>query len=151
MRRTIRAFSLLLVAASSGIIAVGCGGLTDIAGLERLFPPGTFGSGANSPFVGQWTLTSITVNGVSVNCPGSTTQNGTNYSCDAIVRSFIANGTFNDTAPSQDIGSGTWSVTGSDLTLTKGGVITSGTVGFTADLSKFVVTVGAENMNWTKH
>jgi hypothetical protein len=150
MRRILHGISLALVLTSSAIIALGCGGLTDIAGLERLFPPGTFGSGANSPFVGQFMLTSISASGVSANCPGTVTQGGTNYTCEAIVRSFIANGTFNDTAPADQVGSGTWSVTGSNLTVTKNGVVTTGNVGFTADLSKYVFTLGIENMTWTK-
>lgn len=150
MRRLLTGFTLALVAISTLIVAVGCGGLTDIAGLERLFPPGTFGSGANSPFVGQFKLTSITVNGASANCPGSITDSGTNYTCEAIVRNFIADGTFNDTAPADQIGSGTWSVSGSNLSITKNGVTTVQNVGFTADLSKFVITVGVENLNWTK-
>lgn len=156
MRRNLHGISLALVVASSVVIAVGCGGLTDIAGLERLFPPGTFGSGANSPFVGQWTLTSISVNGVSTKCPGTVTQSGTNYTCEAIVRAFIAGGTFNDTAPADQVGPGTWSVTGSGssgtLTMTKNGQQpVTGTVGFTAaDLSVFVFNPGSETMTWTK-
>ncbi|MHB8635653.1 MAG: hypothetical protein ACYC96_04175 [Fimbriimonadaceae bacterium] len=150
MRRILHGFSLALVVTSSAALLLGCGGVTDFASLERLFPPGTFGTGANSPFAGQFTLTSITVNNVSANCPGTVSSNGTNYTCEAIVRSFIANGTFNDTSPIDQIGSGTWSVSGSNLTVSKNGVVTTGNVGFTADLSKFVFTLGLENMTWTK-
>ena len=150
MRRILHGFSLALVAASFAVVAVGCGGLSDFSSLERLFPPGTFGSGANSPFIGQFTLTSIAVNGVSANCPGAVSSSGTNYTCEAIVRTFIANGTFNDTAPSDQVGSGTWSVNGSDLTITKNGVVSTGSVGFTADLSTFVFTLGVDNLTWTK-
>jgi hypothetical protein len=154
MRRTLHGFSLALVLASSAVLGVGCGGLTDFSGLERLFPSGTFGGGPSSPLVGQWTLTSINVNNVSVNCPGTLTSGGTSYSCEATVRNIIANGTFNDTAPPDQVGSGTWTVTSQPnstlLAFTKNNVITSGTASLSADLSQFLLTVGTENMIWTK-
>jgi len=154
MRRILCGFSLALILASSAVLGVGCGGLTDFSDLERLFPHGTFGSGPSSPLVGQWTLTSISVNSVSVNCPGTLMSGGTSYSCEATVRSIISNGTFNDTAPPDQVGSGMWTVTSQPsstlLTFTKNGVVTSGTASLSADLSQFLLTVGTENMVWTK-
>lgn len=150
MRRVFAGFTLAIVLVSSALIAVGCGGLTSLGGLERLFPPGTFGSGTSSPFIGQFMLTSISVNGASANCPGALTQNSTTYTCEAIVRTFTADGTFNDTSPADQVGSGTWAVSGSSLTITKGGNVQVGTAMFTADASQFIVTIGVENYTWTK-
>lgn len=153
MRRMLHGFSLALVVASSALIAAGCGGI------NSLIPSGLIpsGSGATSPFIGLWTLSSITINGVSGNCPGTVTSGGASYPCEAIVRAFIAGGTFNDTSPADQVGSGSWNVTGtglaSTLTITKNGAVSEGTVSFSADASAFVFTTPAPNVEsftWTK-
>lgn len=142
--------NLLLL--TSVLALVGCGGL-GLNTLERLFPPGTFGGGSSSPFVGQWTLTSLQVGSTTESCPATISSNGINYSCEAIVRSFLASGDFSDTAPIDQIGTGTWSVSGtndSTLTTIKNNVSESGTVGFTADGKQFVETEGLAQYTWKK-
>ncbi len=154
MRRILFGMSLLLVIVSAITVVAGCGGLSSLSELERLLPPGSITSGGSSPFVGQFELTSISVNGTTDNCPAAFTSNGTNYSCDQIIRLFVSDGTFDDSAPTSDIGTGTWQVSGtnnSTLTLNKNGVVTVWTALFAADSSYFVLTSGALSQTWTKH
>jgi hypothetical protein len=123
-------------------VLAGCGGL--LAALERLAPPGTFVSGGSSPFIGKWTQSSLTVSGTgqTVSCGSSTiTVNGEVLSCDPIQRTYVNDGSFLDTAPTLDIGSGTWSIdsTGTILTTFKNNVSQTGTA--VIDSAEYQTTV----------
>src|ERR1700722_16127469 len=154
MRRILFGLSLGLVIVSAATVVVGCGGLGSLSELERLLPPGSITSGGSSPFVGQYELTSISVNGTTGTCPTTIRPRGTNYPCDQIIRLFISGGTYDDTAPTNDIGTGTWAVSGTDsstLTLTENGVVSIWSALFSADGSFFVLTSGPLSQTWTKH
>jgi hypothetical protein len=144
--RYIAVVSLLLVA---GLVIWGCGGLT----LAKILPPGTIKTPAGNPILSTFTSTTISSPSVSAACPGSISVSGTNYACTAEVRKFNSDGSWTSTNPNPGgTTSGTYGFSPdlTMLTITDNGTTTTGTIVWGSSNAYFDFTVNGVTLRWVK-